>query len=160
MPMVFSQGDQNHYQQISEDLKKYHLGGIIFSKGTIAEQVDLPIYFKAKVKYLYSSLWMRSGDGNATPRCTPFPYQMTLGAIQNDSLLYQMGYVMANRQRRLGVHLNFSPAMDINTNAKNPVIGLRSLGSDPELVTKRQGCFYVGCKMGVDDKHQTFPWAW
>ena len=47
----------------------------------------------------------------------PFPYQMT-GAIQNDSLLYQMGYAMANRQRRLGVHLNFSPAVDINTNAK------------------------------------------
>ena len=42
----------------------------------------------------------------------PFPYQMTLGAIQNDSLLYQMGYAMANRQRRLGVHLNFSPAVE------------------------------------------------
>ena len=48
MPMVFSQGDQNHYQQISEDLNKYHLGGIIFSKGTIAEQARLTNLFQSQ----------------------------------------------------------------------------------------------------------------
>ena len=50
MPMVFSQGDQRHYQQISEDLRKYHLGGIIFSKGTIAEQVRLTNLFQNESK--------------------------------------------------------------------------------------------------------------
>ena len=47
--------------------------------------------------------------------------------------------------------------MDINTNAKNPVIGLRSLGSDPELVTKGWDAFTWDARWGVDDKHQTFP---
>ena len=149
MPMVFSQGDQNHYQQISEDLIKYHLGGIIFSKGTIEEQVRLTNLFQSQSKVpLLIAMDAEWGMAMRLQDAKPFPYQMTLGAIQNDSLLYQMGYVMANRQRRLGVHLNFSPAVDINTNAKNPVIGLRSLGSDPELVTKKAGMLLRGMQDG------------
>ena len=50
MPMVFSQGDQSHYQQISEDIKRFHLGGIIFSKGTIAEQARLTNLFQSQSK--------------------------------------------------------------------------------------------------------------
>ena len=149
MPMVFSQGDQSHYRKIFEDLKKYHLGGIIFSKGTIAEQARLTNLFQEKstvpLLIAMDAEWgmaMRLRDAN------PFPYQMTLGAIQNDSLLYKMGHSMAKRQRRLGVHLNFSPVVDINTNAKNPVIGLRSLGSDPELVTKKAGMLLRGMQDG------------
>ena len=119
MPMVFSQGDQSHYQQISKDLKKYHLGGIIFSKGTIAEQARLTNLFQSQSKVpLLIAMDAEWGMAMRLHDAKPFPYQMTLGAIQNDSLLYQMGYSMANRQRRLGVHLNFSPAVDINTNAK------------------------------------------
>ena len=149
MPMVFSQGDQNHYQQISEDLKKYHLGGIIFSKGTIAEQARLSNLFQNQSEVpLLIAMDAEWGMAMRLQDATPFPYQMTLGAIQNDSLLYQMGYAMANRQRRLGVHLNFAPAVDINTNAKNPVIGLRSLGSDPELVTKKAGMLLRGMQDG------------
>ena len=149
MPMVFSQGDQRHYQQISEDLRKYHLGGIIFSKGTIAEQVRLTNLFQNQSKVpLLIAMDAEWGMAMRLRDAKPFPYQMTLGAIQNDSLLYEMGYAMANRQRRLGVHLNFAPAVDINTNAKNPVIGLRSLGSDPELVTKKAGMLLRGMQDG------------
>ena len=149
MPMVFSQGDQSHYQQIFEDLKKYHLGGIIFSKGTIAEQARLTNLFQSQSKVpLLIAMDAEWGMAMRLHDAKPFPYQMTLGAIQNDSLLYQMGYSMANRQRRLGVHLNFSPAVDINTNAKNPVIGLRSLGSDPLLVTQKAGMLLRGMQDG------------
>ena len=149
MPMVFSQGDQSHYQQISEDLKKYNIGGIIFSKGTIAEQARLTNLFQNQSKVpLLIAMDAEWGMAMRLDDAKPFPYQMTLGAIQNDSLLYQMGYSMANRQRRLGVHLNFAPVVDINTNAKNPVIGLRSLGSDPELVTKKAGMLLRGMQDG------------
>jgi len=149
MPMVFSQGDQSHYQQISEDLKKYHLGGIIFSKGTIAEQARLTNLFQNQSAVpLLIAMDAEWGMAMRLQDATPFPYQMTLGSIQNDSLIYQMGYAMANRQRRLGVHLNFAPAVDINTNVKNPVIGLRSLGSDPELVTKKAGMLLRGMQDG------------
>ena len=149
MPMVFSQGDQSHYQQISEDIKRFHLGGIIFSKGTIAEQARLTNLFQSQSKVpLLIAMDAEWGMAMRLHDAKPFPYQMTLGAIQNDSLLYQMGYSMANRQRRLGVHLNFSPAVDINTNAKNPVIGLRSLGSDPLSVTQKAGMLLRGMQDG------------
>ena len=138
MPMVFSQGDQSHYQKISGHIKKFHLGGIIFSKGTISEQARLTNLFQSQSKVpLLIAMDAEWGMSMRLHDAKPFPYQMTLGAIQNDSLLYKMGYAMANRQRRLGVHLNFAPVVDINTNEKNPVIGLRSLGSDPEIVTKK-----------------------
>ena len=149
MPMVFSQGDQSHYKQISEDLKKYHLGGIIFSKGTIAEQARLTNLFQSQSKVpLLIAIDAEWGIAMRLRDAKPFPYQMTLGAIQNDSLLYKMGYSMAKRQRLLGVHLNFAPVVDINTNANNPVIGLRSLGSDPELVTKKAGMLLRGMQDG------------
>ena len=80
MSMVFSQGDQSHYQKISEDLKKYHLGGLFFQKEQSQNRYDLPIYFKTKVKYLYSSLWMRSGDGNATQGCKTLPISNDIGS--------------------------------------------------------------------------------
>ena len=149
MPMVFSQGDQNHYKQISEDIKRFNFGGIIFSKGTIAEQARLTNLFQSQSKVpLLIAMDAEWGMAMRLHDAKPFPYQMTLGAIQNDSLLYQMGYSMANRQRRLGVHLNFSPAVDINTNAKNPVIGLRSLGSDPLSVTQKAGMLLRGMQDG------------
>jgi beta-glucosidase-like glycosyl hydrolase/CubicO group peptidase (beta-lactamase class C family) len=149
MPMVFSQGDQSHYQKISEDIKKYHLGGIIFSKGTISEQARLTNLFQSQSKVpLLIAMDAEWGMSMRLHDSKPFPYQMTLGAIQNDSLLYEMGHIMASRLRRLGVHLNFAPTVDINTNSKNPVIGLRSLGSDPELVTKKAGMLLRGMQDG------------
>jgi beta-N-acetylhexosaminidase len=149
MPMVFSQEDQNHYQQVFADLKKFHLGGIIFSKGTTEEQVRLTNLYQSESKVpLLIAMDAEWGMAMRLRDAKPFPYQMTLGAIQNDSLLYQMGYSMANRQRRLGVHLNFAPTVDINTNPKNPVIGLRSLGSDPQLVAQKAGMLLRGMQDG------------
>ena len=149
MPMVFSQGDQNHYQKAISAIEKYHLGGIIFSKGTIAEQVRLTNEFQniSSVPLLIAmdaewGMAMRISD------VSPFPFQMTLGAIQNDSLLYQLGQSMANRQRRVGVHLNFAPVVDVNINSKNPVIGLRSFGSDPKLVSQKGGMLVRGMQDG------------
>ena len=149
MPMVFSQGDQNHYQQVFADLKKFHFGGIIFSKGTTEEQVRLTNLYQSESKVpLLIAMDAEWGMAMRLRDATPFPYQMTLGAIQNDSLLYHMGYSMANRQRRLGVHLNFAPTVDINTNPKNPVIGLRSLGSNPQLVAQKAGMLLRGMQDG------------
>ena len=149
MPMVFSQGDQNHYQKAISAIEKYHLGGIIFSKGTIAEQVRLTNEFQNKSSVpLLIAMDAEWGMAMRISDVSPFPFQMTLGAIQNDSLLYQLGQSMANRQRRVGVHLNFAPVVDVNTNSKNPVIGLRSFGSDPKLVAQKAGMLLRGMQDG------------
>jgi len=59
-----------------------------------------------------------------------YPYQMSLGAIRNDELIYQMGYHIGNQLKRMGVHINFAPVADVNNNRFNPVINYRSFGED------------------------------
>ena len=65
-----------------------------------------------------------------------YPYQLTLGAISNDTLIYEMGIDIAQQMKTLGVHLNFAPVADINSNAENPVIGFRSFGEDKNKVAR------------------------
>jgi beta-glucosidase-like glycosyl hydrolase/CubicO group peptidase (beta-lactamase class C family) len=64
-----------------------------------------------------------------------FPYQLTLGAIRNNDLLYRMGKEVGWQLQRIGVHVNFAPVVDVNNNALNPVIGRRSFGEDRVNVT-------------------------
>ena len=71
-----------------------------------------------------------------------FPKQMTLGAIQHDSLIYDMGKEMALHCKRMGIHVNFAPVIDVNNNRKNPVINYRSFGEQRENVT-RKGIAYM-----------------
>src|SRR5690606_4082522 len=68
--------------------------------------------------------------------------QMTLGAIQDDSLIYEMGRVIARHHKRVGIHVNFAPVVDINNNPRNPVINYRSFGEDRENVTAK-GIMYM-----------------
>jgi beta-glucosidase-like glycosyl hydrolase len=73
-----------------------------------------------------------------------FPYQITLGAITNDSLIYRMGEAIAAQCKRLGVHINLAPVADINNNAMNPVINYRSFGEDRERVTAKAMMYMKG----------------
>ena len=59
-----------------------------------------------------------------------YPWNMTLGAIQDMNLLEKVGVQMGEQSKRLGLQFNFAPVLDINTNPKNPIIGFRSFGED------------------------------
>jgi len=69
---------------------------------------------------------------------------MTLGAIQNNELIYEMGRQVALDFKRLGMHVNFAPDADINNNPKNPVIGFRSFGDNKFNVTAKVGSYMKG----------------
>mgnify|MGYP001415217073 CR=1 FL=1 len=73
-----------------------------------------------------------------------FPYQMTLGALSGDAEIYEMGREIARQCRRIGIHVNFAPTVDINHNPRNPVIGFRSLGKDREQVAARAYAYMQG----------------
>ena len=66
-----------------------------------------------------------------------FPWNMTLGAVQDDDQLYEMGGQLAQHCKRLGIHMNFGPVVDVNTNFANPIIGNRSFGSDVKNVARK-----------------------
>ncbi|MFQ3579515.1 MAG: glycoside hydrolase family 3 N-terminal domain-containing protein, partial [Bacteroidales bacterium] len=66
-----------------------------------------------------------------------FPRQLPLGAIRDNSLIYDMGAEIAKQCRRIGVHINFAPCIDVNNNPMNPVINSRSFGEDIYNVTRK-----------------------
>ena len=70
--------------------------------------------------------------------CIKYPYGFTLGAISNDSLIFDLGADLGRQCKRLGIHINFAPVADVNSNPLNPVIGFRSYGDNPRGFFKRQ----------------------
>jgi len=73
-----------------------------------------------------------------------YPWNMTLGAIRDAKLIEKVGIQMGEQSKRMGIHFNFAPVLDINTNPKNPVIGFRSFGEDKVNVTQSASAFIKG----------------
>ena len=87
-----------------------------------------------------------------------FPYNMALGAIRDDKLIYDMGVLMGQHMKREGVNINFAPVVDVNTNPLNPVIGNRSFGEDKKNVTRKATAFMQGLQsQGVMACAKHFP---
>ncbi len=114
------------------------IGGIIFMSGTPYKQA---LYFNqfqksAKIPLLVAQdvEWGLKMRLDSTIR---FPKQMALGAIRNDSLIYQFGKALAQQCKAMGIHICFGPVLDVNNNPKNPVINDRSFGSDPHKVAQK-----------------------
>ena len=90
-----------------------------------------------------------------------FPWNMTLGAIQDNKLVEAIGNRIGEQAKRLGVHINFAPDVDINTNPKNPIIGNRSFGEEKENVTQKGLAFMKGMhQAGVLSFCKAFSRAW
>ena len=90
-----------------------------------------------------------------TPR---FPVNMMLGAVQNDSLLYEYGRAVGKQCRRMGIHVNFAPVLDINSNPRNPVIGKRSFGESLKNVSSKAIAYAKGLEsVGVMAVAKHFP---
>jgi len=113
------------------------VGGLIFFQGGPVRQAKLTNHFqsKAKVPLLIGidAEWGLSMRLDSTYR---YPWNMTLGAIQNKKLIEKVGIQMGEQSKRMGVHFNFAPVLDINTNSKNPIIGNRSFGETKENVAE------------------------
>ena len=131
MVMAFSEKGEHHFQKIASQIKEYHLGGIIFSLGGPVEQSYWINQFQKKSKTpLLIGMDAEWGVAMRLDSIRPFPWNMTLGAIQDNALVEAVGKRIGEQAKRLGVHINFAPDVDINTNHKNPIIGNRSFGED------------------------------
>jgi beta-N-acetylhexosaminidase len=132
MVAAYSNRDSNHVKHIDSLVEKYAIGGLIFFQGGPLRQAQLNNRFQQKSRTpLFIAIdgeWGLSMRLDSTIR---FPKQLTLGAIQDNTLIYEMGKTIAKECRRMGIHINFAPDIDINNNPKNPVINDRSFGEDP-----------------------------
>lgn len=135
---AYSNQDESDYQYLQRMVERYHPGGLIFMQGTPEKQVELINRYQAvsEIPLLISqdAEWGLSMRLRGTQK---YPRNMTLGAVQSDSLIYHFGRQMARELRRVGVHMNFAPVADINNNPANPVINDRSFGEEKFNVTRK-----------------------
>lgn len=122
-----------HIQSVEAQIKKYKVGGLCFFQGTPERQVELINQYQqlATPVPLMIAIDGEWGLGMRMKASTiSFPRQLTLGAIQDNSLIYEMGTEIARQMKLAGIHVNFAPVADVNNNAANPVINNRSFGED------------------------------
>lgn len=134
-----------HEAAVEKLIKDYHVGGLTFFQGTPEKQVALTNRYQRLAKRVplmvaVDAEWglgMRfQADGFS------FPKQLTLGAIRDNHLIYDMGKEIARQMKRIGCHVNFAPVIDVNNNPNNPVINNRSFGEDRHNVASK-GYMYM-----------------
>ena len=145
MVAAYSNRDEAHKQEIMELVEKYKIGGLIFFQGGPVRQANLHNAYQIKADVpLLVAMDCEWGVGMRLDSTIRYPYQMALGAIQNNDLIYDMGEEVARQFKRLGMHVNFAPVIDVNNNAKNPVINFRSFGEDKYNVTTKGSAYMKG----------------
>lgn len=159
MVMAFSEKDDTHFQTLMEQIETYHLGGVIFSLGGPVRQTQWLNQFQEKAKIpLLIGMDAEWGVAMRLDSVRPFPWNMTLGAIQDNRLVEAIGKRIGEQAHRLGVHINFAPDVDINTNPINPIIGNRSFGESKTNVAQKGVAFMNGMhRAGVLSSAKHFP---
>lgn len=144
---------------IANVVKKERIGGLVFFQGGPGRQAILTNKYQAlaRVPLLITSdgEW---GLGMRLDSSISYPYQMALGAVQDKALIYKMGMEVAKDYKRIGMHMNLAPDVDVNNNPKNPVINYRSFGENKYNVTAKASAYMKGMQDGgllVSLKH--FP---
>lgn len=155
MVAAFSNRGEDHKQEILKLINEQKIGGVIFFQGGPVRQAKLMNEYQAASKVpLLGAIDAEWGLGMRLDSTISFPFQMALGAVQNNTIIYKMGAEVARQIKRVGLHLNFAPVVDVNNNAENPVINYRSFGENKYKVAKK-GIAYM---RGLQD-HGVLPTA-
>ncbi|WP_245705369.1 glycoside hydrolase family 3 N-terminal domain-containing protein [Chitinophaga filiformis] len=128
---------EDHVRKVTQDIRDNKVGGLIFFQGGPVRQANLTNYYQSISKTpLMIAIDGEWGLGMRLDSVTPLPRQLMLGAMQDSSLAYRYGKVLAMQCRRLGIHVDYAPDMDVNNNPNNPVINDRSFGQDKFQVAR------------------------
>ena len=159
MVAAYSNKSKAEADKIAKLVEEYQIGGIIFFQGTPGKQAELTNKYQSLAKVpLWIGMDAENGLGTRLKQTLRYPRQITLGAIQDDELIFQLGKQIGKECKRLGVHVNFSPVMDVNNNALNPVINSRSFGEDRFNVSNKSHAFATGMqKSGIVAVGKHFP---
>ena len=133
----------DHVAKVTSDIQKYNVGALCFFQGGPVRQANLTNFYQSIAKTpLMVTIDGEWGLGMRLDSVTKFPFQLTLGSVNDENLIYRMGLAVGDQCKRLGVHVNYAPVVDINNNPNNPVIGYRSFGEDKDKVS-RYGVAYM-----------------
>ena len=173
MPIVYPSQDTQDIKREEQRFSKFKWGGILYQKGLMAHQLimnkrlqqanSIPLLIALDGEW---GLYMRLKDA---PR---FPRNLGLGLAGDAQMLYEYGREIARECRLMGIHVNFAPTVDVNINPLNPVIGSRSFGSTPSVVSQLSEAYALGLEDGgvlsvakhfpghgdtSEDSHKTLP---
>ena len=145
--------------EIPDLIRNYNIGGVVFFKSTPIREANITNYYQSIAKTpLFVTMDAERGLAMRLDSTFGFPYMMTVGAISDDSLVFQMGVKIGEHCKRMGIQMNFAPVVDINSNPKNPVINMRSFGQDRDNVTNKARAYLKGMqKSGTIGTIKHFP---
>ncbi|MBK9291037.1 MAG: serine hydrolase [Bacteroidetes bacterium] len=149
MMLRANQPNQPYDSRIDQYIRTYNIGGVAFFKNKAEDQLRQTNRWQqmAKTPLLVAidAEWGLAMRLDGTPS---YPFQMTLGAVDDEELVFRMGLQIAEQLRRMGIHMSFAPVADVNNNPANPVIGVRSFGESPELVARKALAYANGLQQG------------
>ena len=156
---LYNNRGEEEIQKIRNLVEKEKIGGLILMQDDAEKHINLLNEFqgKSKIKMMIGidGEW---GLFQRFPAAHKFPWAMTLGAIQDNSLIYEMTSKIAEDCKRMGIYWDFAPVVDVNTNPSNPIIGNRSFGSDINNVISKGLAYAQGLQdHGVLASMKHFP---
>ena len=159
MIAAYSGQGVTHLNEVSAIIEKNRVGGVIFFKGERADLKQAIARFQSESKVpLLVGMDAEWGVQMRLMNEDRFPYAYTIGAADSVELTEKIAAMMANECRELGIHINFAPVADVNSNPKNPVIGFRSFGENPVKVGRQVRAFVKGMEgAGVMTSVKHFP---
>jgi beta-N-acetylhexosaminidase len=146
---TFLNQDSDAFRALKRQVEENHVGGIILFRGPVYESVVLMNRMQQFARYpLLISADLEAGSGMRFDDTVNFPWNMALGATGNPDYARRQGEVTAREARAMGVQQIYAPVVDVNNNAANPVINVRSYGEDPLEVARFAAAFTEGAQKG------------
>ena len=142
---LYTNKGEDHINGVRNLVTNEKLGGLILMQDDAAREINLVNEFQSKSKVpLMIGMDAEWGLFQRIAAAKKFPWAMTLGAIQDKSLITEMSAKIADDAKRMGINWDFAPVVDVNTNPNNPIIGNRSFGSEVENVVKSAQAYAEG----------------
>jgi beta-glucosidase-like glycosyl hydrolase/CubicO group peptidase (beta-lactamase class C family) len=143
-PKFYNQNNPE-FKQLENRIKSYHVGGVTFLRGNpyavvrcierFQEAAEIPLLVMAGMEW---GITMRVNEG------TSFMENMAVGATRSEDCAYEIGKICAKEAKALGIHIAYSPVLDVNNNPDNIIVNTRSYGEDPHLVARLGTAFIRG----------------
>ncbi|MGH9875571.1 MAG: glycoside hydrolase family 3 protein, partial [Pyrinomonadaceae bacterium] len=156
---TFLNQDSDAFKALRHQIEDNHVGGIILFRGPVYESVVLANRMQKLARYpLLISADLEAGSGMRFDDTVNLPWAMAVGATDNPDYARRQGALTAHEARALGVQQIYAPVADVNNNAANPVINVRSYGEDPAAVGRFVAAFIEGAQSnGVIATAKHFP---
>ena len=146
---TFLNQDSDAFLTLRRQVEENHVGGIILFRGPVYESVVLMNRMQQIARYpILISADLEAGSGMRFEDTVNFPWNMAVGATGDPEYAQRQGEITAREARAMGVHQIFAPVVDVNNNAANPVINVRSYGEDAGDVARFASAFTEGAQKG------------